>query len=270
MMKIAVIIPAKGNPDVTIKCLESFYHYHCNPSVYTWKVFQADTGSSSGDLECVRQFALNQFTSEQFQLIEYDWYNFAKINNDVAFNHVDDAFTHYMFCNNDIEFTCNILDRSVELFTKNPKVIGTLGYRLIYPDGRIQHDGQSAQLASQAGHTYMHISHLNLRSLASTIKYDTVRKVLGNTFACVLTEASLFKLIGGLSEKYCECFEDVQYNLECLDQSRINLCLESKYSAIHSESLTRDTNPLKKQNEATDYKTLMNFWFRDRRNHKHA
>ena len=110
--KVAIIIPAKGNPDVTIKCLESFYEHHQDTSdLYQWTIFHADTGSSQEDLDTLINYTSQTFSDDQFKLIRYDWYNFAKINNDVVFNHVDDTFTHYMFCNNDIEFKCNLLDR---------------------------------------------------------------------------------------------------------------------------------------------------------------
>jgi O-antigen biosynthesis protein len=268
MHKIAIIIPARGNPDVTQRCLDTFLKYHSNPIGYTWKIFHADTGSSQSDISTLTKYTDEHFDQNMFQLIEYDWYNFAKINNDVAFNHIDNSFTHYLFCNNDVEFTCNVLDRSIELYDKNPDKIGTIGYRLLYPNHQIQHDGQMVKLKYEKTHDndypYLHIGHENLRKHAETIEYNTIRKVIGNTFACVLTESSLYKKIGGLSENYCECFEDVQYNLECVDNNRVNICLESKYSIIHYESLTRNENPGKLEREKQDYRQLMEFWFRDR------
>ena len=41
-------------------------------------------------------------------LIEYDYYNFAKINNDVVKNHVTNEYEFLLFCNNDIMLLNNI------------------------------------------------------------------------------------------------------------------------------------------------------------------
>ncbi len=255
--KIAIIMPAKGNPDVTIKALKTFNDNHHISAKYSWKIFHADTGSSSEDLNILTTFTDQTFHKDNFQLIEYDWYNFAGINNDVVANYVDDTFTHLLFCNNDLEFTCNILDRTMEIYEKNPNKIGTVGYRLLFPDGMIQHDGQYAKMKQDK----LHIGHINFKLPSLNITYDHPRKVLGNTFACVMTEKKLFETIGGLSEDYYECYEDVQYNLECLDRGMVNLCLESKYNVIHYESLTRGVN-LEKINK--DYWVLKKFWSREK------
>lgn len=263
-MKLAIVIPAKGNPEVTITCFTSFLMHHKDVNV-EWTIFHADTGSNENDLNRIKQFCSTAFNPSQFKLIEYDWYNFAKINNDVVFNHIDDSYTHILFCNNDIQFIGDLLTRSFEIFEKNSGKIGTIGYRLLYPNGTIQHDGQFIRPAKQDNRYYLNISHINLRQLNNIhCQYGTIRRVIGNTFACVMTEMSLFKEIGGLSSNYLECFEDVQYNLECIDHGRQNICLESIYSAFHHESLTRDANPDKAKNEGIDYRRLVNFYFRDR------
>ena len=94
--KVAVIIPTKGNVDMLFDCVDSFYQY-CNPNYFN--IFVADTGSEEDEKNKMKEKFLSY---PNIKLIEYDYYNFSKINNDVVKNHVDDTFNFLLLCNNDI------------------------------------------------------------------------------------------------------------------------------------------------------------------------
>ncbi len=74
--KVAVIIPTKGNVEMLKECVDSFY-IHCNSELFD--IFIADTGSTDDEKETLKS---NIKDYNNIKLIEYDYYNFAKINND--------------------------------------------------------------------------------------------------------------------------------------------------------------------------------------------
>jgi GT2 family glycosyltransferase len=84
-------------------------------------------------------------------------------------------------------------------------------------------------------------------------------KVNGNTFALCLVRRKLFTDVGMLSEKYIECFEDVELNMICNLRGKVNIIVESDYWAYHYESLSRGTNEEAKERLRVDYKKLYHF-----------
>jgi len=71
--KVAVIIPTKGKVYMLINCVNSFYE-QCNPELF--HIFIADTGSTDEEKETIKE---NIKQHNNVTLIEYDYYNFAKI-----------------------------------------------------------------------------------------------------------------------------------------------------------------------------------------------
>ena len=72
--KVAIIIPTKGNVNMLYECVKSFYD-HCNQDYF--EIFIADTGSTDSEKEWIQNNILNLGF---INFIEYDYYNFAKIN----------------------------------------------------------------------------------------------------------------------------------------------------------------------------------------------
>jgi len=82
--KVAIIIPTKGKVDILYDCVKSFYD-NCNSELFD--IFIADTGSTNEEKGRIKNEIL---PFGNINLIEYDYYNFAKINNDVVKNHTSD------------------------------------------------------------------------------------------------------------------------------------------------------------------------------------
>ena len=89
--KVAIIIPTKGNVDMLYECVKSFYD-HCNHNLFD--VFIADTGSTDDEKN---QIKTQIIPLGNINFIEYDYYNFAKINNDVVKNHSNDDYEFILF-----------------------------------------------------------------------------------------------------------------------------------------------------------------------------
>lgn len=240
--KVAVIIPTKGNVDILFDCIDSFYE-HCNPSYF--QIFVADTGSDSSELESMKQKFSNH---NNLKLIEYDYYNFAKINNDVVRNHVDDTFDFILFCNNDIKLLSNVIDSMMMTFDEKPNA-GTVGARLYFPDNTIQHDGIFAIYDTKKN--YIGLTHFGLKTHYNFT--NTKRVVPGNTGALLMIRKKTFEKIGMFNEGYINCFEDVELNFKCIIHG-FNNYLDCNSVAYHYESKTRNSDPDNLKKLEMDYK----------------
>jgi GT2 family glycosyltransferase len=243
---IGVIIPTKGNVDLLTKCVDSIWEKDDYPLM---TIYIADTGSSPEEIEEIKSLiskhSLMSDRPRNIVLIEYDYYNFAQINNDVVWNHVGDEIDVLLFCNNDIELINNAVTRMVEVINK--KGVGTVGARLHYGDGSIQHSGIIAFVGQDRR---IMLSHKGLKSYYNYHNRNT--EVFGNTAAFMMIKKDMFNRIGGFNQGYTECFEDVELNVDCLSRGLKNIFV-SDAVCYHYESQTRKEDPNKMKREAEDY-----------------
>jgi len=252
--KVAVIIPTKGKTNILFDCLNSFID-NCNSDTY--EIFVADTGSSDDEKIQIKEFISSNTDKVKINLIEYDYYNFAKINNDVVKNYINDDFEFLLFCNNDIKILNNVIYEMTNDFKEN-KNTGTVGSRLYFENNTVQHDGIIMIIKKHSEHgNILGVTHDNLHSY---FKYTIhTKEVLGSTGALLMIRKNVFIKCDMFNENYISCFEDVELNLKCVTLGFKNY-LSGKSVAYHYESLTRNEDPdnLKKLNE--DYiKNLVPF-----------
>jgi GT2 family glycosyltransferase len=225
--KVAVIIPTKNKSEMVTECVESFFE-HCNPDIFD--IFIADTGSDENEKNTIK------LLSEKYNnvsVIEYDYYNFAKINNDVVNNHIGGEYTYLLFCNNDVKILNNVIYGMLRVFKTQNKV-GTVGCRLHFGDKTIQHDGVELIITPNK---QLHITHSNIKSYYSFTPY--LKEVVGSTAALLMIGVNTFKLCGGFNENYINCFEDVELNLRCVTMGFKNY-YDGSLVAYHYESQTRN------------------------------
>ena len=226
--KVAVIIPTKGKLELLLPCLDSFYE-HCNPNLFN--IFIADTGSSDEEKDQIKNYIS---LKGNIDLIEYDYYNFAKINNDVVKNHIDDSYEFLLFCNNDIKLLNNVIYGMLKTFKENPRT-GTVGARLHFEDGTIQHDGIFIYL-NQSNKNVV-TNHKNKNSYYNFS--NEISEVVGNTAALMMIMRDVFIKTGMFNDNYRHCFEDVELNLKLKLKNLINYT-NGKCVAYHYESQSRD------------------------------
>lgn len=242
--KVAIIIPTKGNVDMLKDCVDSFYQ-HCNPELF--HIFIADTGSTDEEKNILKDYIIQY---NNITLVEYDYYNFAKINNDVVKNHVTDDYEFLLFCNNDIKLLNNVIYGMLNIFKTTPKV-GTIGCRLHFEDNTVQHDGIMCFLNTEKT---LFISHHGLNSYYNYSNSN--RKVLGSTAALLIIKKDIFVKCDYLNENYSTCFEDVELNLKCLMMGLENYC-NSNLVAYHYESQTRNDDSEKLKKQTDDYNNIL-------------
>ena len=242
--KVAVIIPTKGKLELLLPCLDSFYT-HCNNSLFD--IFIADTGSSDEEKSQISDYIS---LKNNIKLIEYNYYNFAKINNDVVKNHITNEYEYLLFCNNDIKLLNNVIYGMLKVFKSKSKV-GTVGCRLHFEDNTIQHNGVFMMVNKQ---NQLRLGHIGL---GSYFNYSIGQKsVIGSTAALLMIKKNMFEQFGYFNENYTTCFEDVELNLKSIILNYENI-IDSDLVAYHLECQTRGKTEINQKNESLDYSNTL-------------
>lgn len=230
--KVAIIIPTKGKLQMLFDCIDSFQTY-CDQNMFD--IFIADTGSSNEEINFTTQ-KIKEYSN--VKLIQYDYYNFAKINNDVVKNHLNNEYEFILFSNNDIKILNDVVTGMLSVFEKY-KNAGTVGVRLHYGNNTIQHNGVIINQNTK-GENLIGVGHANLTNYYN---YQIgVFETFGNTAGLLMIRKFLFEKIGGFNENYISCFEDVELNIMCLSRGLTNFN-NSDCVAYHYESQTRNEDP---------------------------
>jgi GT2 family glycosyltransferase len=244
MGKIAIIIPTKGNVDMLFNCIDSFFK-ECDKNLFD--IFIADTGSTDEEKEKIK-IKINSFSN--INLIEYDYYNFAKINNDVVKNHISDDYEFLLFSNNDIKVLNNVIGGMLKIF-KTTANVGTVGCRLHFGDNTVQHAGILTFFSKQRA---FQLTHDEIFSFYP--KKIKIEKVFGNTAALLMIRKKTFEKCGMFNEKYISCFEDVELNVKCTIIG-LNNYYDGNLVAYHYESQTRKNDTEYNNKLQFDYENFL-------------
>lgn len=245
--QVAIVILTKNNPRLLDLCLNSIAKHTITTS---YKIYICDTGSDEATLNINMSLAKRLFDEHTCKMFLLDRYNFGKNNNEMIFNHIDEEWV--LLCNDDIELKTNCIDEMYNwaITTSN---IGSVGCRLEFPDGAIQHAGQIAYVDPTG---LLQCTH---RGYGSRIKYGTT-KVVGNTGALMLTNRETFKSCNGFDEMFEECWEDIQLNMQYILHGYDNWYLDHIH-AIHRESSTRKQDSPALLKLRLDYTYKLKPWF---------
>lgn len=244
--KVTVIIPTKNNLNYLINNIKSWNDV---VNYNNYKIIIADTGSDDNVIA-----GYDKILNDKIKLIKYDYYNFAKINNDVVNNHIDNDTELILFCNDDIKLLNDALSRCVEIYNINHNNVGTIGIRLHYENSSVQHNGI---MLFRDSDKHIRLSHRDIRKTDNYFK-GINKNSIGNTGAFLLINKNRFIEIGGFSEDYVECLEDVQLNLSCKLLGLNNITV-SDAVAYHYESISRNKIEGGDDRFMYDYYTLLKF-----------
>ena len=242
--KVAIIIPTKGKIEILFDCIKSYFD-NCDMNIF--EIFIADTGSTDEEKTQIKNF-ISQYNN--INLIEFDYYNFAKINNEVVKNYLTTKHEFILFSNNDIKIMNDILSGMLQIFKENPRT-GTVGCRLHFEDNTIQHDGI---FVAKSKTNNLTLSHINFKNYYNY--FNNTKEVIGNTGGLMLVRKNVFENIGLFSENYLSCFEDVDLNIKLVSINLKNyIC--GKCVAYHYESQTRKEDPENLDKQKIDYSKLV-------------
>jgi GT2 family glycosyltransferase len=181
------------------------------------------------------------------KVVCFDYYNFAKLNNEIVRNHLNPKSNIVLFCNNDIELINDAITEALYVFNEK-KDVGTVGARLHFEDNSIQHTGI---VVFKNQKNVVGVSHLGLKTYYS---YENKKSsvVHGNTGAFLMMNKNLFNELGMFNENYIECFEDVELNLKSVLNSKRNY-IANNAVCYHYESQTRNLSEEKNKRMIEDY-----------------
>jgi GT2 family glycosyltransferase len=243
--KIALVILSKDNVNMLTDCVNSI---KTQSNYKNFNIHIGDTGSNDDN----KNFIKNNLLNENVKLIELDDYNFAKNNNQIV-NGLPDDVEYILFCNDDVKLINDAISHMmftyIEKSQKND--VGTIGARLHYENGKIQHGGI---VLYKRENKQLGLSHIGINTFYNA--ENTIAKVIGNTGAFMLIKKCDFLDVGGFNEKTSECFEDLLLNLELIKAGKINY-FDGESVAYHLESVTRNKDNDKMKRMSVDYNTIL-------------
>ena len=231
--KVAIIIPTKNHWELVKQCVESIERTVKRVAYDIVVIDHASTDEAS--------VAYFETLKERHTVLRYEGvFNFSAINN-WGVKQLKETYSHYLFCNNDIEATQDDwLERMMELCQKPD--VGMVGAKLLYPDGSmIQHAGVCVGMYGAAEH-FGKFMHDRLADGSLHPGYHgsliTNHEVSAVTAACALMRADAFERIGGYEEGLPVGFGDVDLCLKTREAGfRIIFCPMA--TLVHHESYTR-------------------------------
>jgi O-antigen biosynthesis protein len=215
-LKVAIIIPTRDRVDLLRRCLDSIM---TKTTYGRYEPVIVDNDSSEPE-------TLDYLSNFKGRVLSCPGeFNFSRMNNTAA-RHVDCDML--LFLNNDTEV---ISEEWLEAMIEHAQraSVGAVGTRLLYADGRVQHEGILVGCNGLA----CNVDHRGYFALG-----NVVRNVSAVTAACMMTRSVLFEELGGFDESLPVAFNDVDY---CLRAGKSGyLVVYTPYSVLyHYEGGTR-------------------------------
>ena len=231
--RVAIIIPTKNLGDLVRQCIDSI---RATVQHVNYQIILIDHAST--DADSLAYFDSLQTSADVTVLRYAGVFNFSSINN-WAVQQLSGPYTHYLFCNNDIQaLEPGWLEHLVGQ-CQEPGV-GITGAQLLYPDrSTIQHAGVCVGAFRAAEH-YGKFLRLpdNRIDVSAMGRLICAHEVSAVTAACLLMRKEAFDAIGGFDEALAVGFGDVDLCLRTLQQGwRIVYCPQA--TLVHHESMSR-------------------------------
>ncbi|HET6265960.1 MAG TPA: glycosyltransferase family 2 protein, partial [Usitatibacter sp.] len=230
-LKVAIIIPTKNHGELLRQCIESIRE--------TVKEAAYDIVVVDHESDDPGTRAYLQSIADSVRVLRYAGvFNFSAINN-FAVSQLPQGYSHYLFCNNDIEaLEPGWLERMLEL-AQQPSV-GAVGALLFYPDRkRIQHAGVCVGMYGAAEHYGKWVNFEEDPVEPELLRVN--REVSAVTAACMLVRADAFRLVEGFDEAIAVGFGDVDLCLRIGDRG-FRILVSPHARLVHHESYTRGTS----------------------------
>ncbi len=238
--KVLIIIPTTGNPRYLKPCLDTLLQTTLYPS-FEIIILDNSRGKFADGIEYARQAGATVLDCDE----DFNW---SRLNNKGA-AHSDGEML--LFLNDDIE-VCDPhwLDEMVRLALLDD--VGTVGCRLLYPNGALQHGG--VFLVDHGGGA-RHLFHRQLPDKGIYQQLDAcARETSANTGAALMITRAKFDKLGRFDEKLALVGNDIDLCLRCREAGLRNLWTPHS-TLVHHESVSRKNKPIGK-----DEKSMWQRW----------
>jgi GT2 family glycosyltransferase len=231
-LRVAIIVPTKNHGVLLRQCIDSI---RATVKGVAYDIVVVD--HESDDRETVEYLA--SVAASGIKVLRYEGiFNFSAINN-WAVAQLAAPYSHYLFCNNDIEAKEEgWLERMLELGQQ--PAIAIVGAKLLYPDGKtIQHGGVCVGAYGAAEHYGKRLRYPGDPVEAGFGELLQMNhEVAAVTAACMLIRQEAFREVGGFDEAILVGFGDVDLCLRIGAKGyRILFCPHAQL--LHHESYTR-------------------------------
>jgi len=202
--KVSIIIPNKGQARMLERCIASIMQ---RTSYRNFDLLVIDNGSTD---DAVLRYYASLASVPQMRIINHPGaFNFSKANNLGARLSSGDIL---LFLNNDTEALAPDWLEEMVRWAERPE-IGTVGAKLLYPDGCIQHAGIIIGMGGLADHVYREAGETHRGILGSVNWYRNYMAVTG---ACMMMRREVFEEVGGFDEAYQLVYSDVEICLRII------------------------------------------------------
>jgi GT2 family glycosyltransferase/glycosyltransferase involved in cell wall biosynthesis len=204
--KVSIIIPTKDSPVYIKRCVESILGVSTHDD---FEILLVDSGST--DRETLKLYEAWQ-GSDRVRVLNWDKpFNFSSVCN---FGAAEAQGEYLLFLNNDTEVRTPGWMQAMLHESKKPGV-GSVGAKLLYPDGTIQHAGIVTGVAGMAGHVMRFMPDVP-QDLPMPGAKDVIREVSACTAACLMVRKETFERVGGFDERFRIAYNDVDLGLRLL------------------------------------------------------
>ncbi len=214
---VSIIIPTRDRIDLLRRCITSIEmkSTYCN-----YEIVIVDNDSKE-------EVTFEYLNKLPHRCVAYPGtFNYAAMTN---FAVGEAAGEYVLFLNNDTEVITGEWIEAMLEHGQRPEV-AAVGTRLLYPDGRPQHEGIIIGLGGSSAGNVNHGGYFGLDEL--------VHNVSAVTGACMMTRRDVFDRLGGFEENLGVAFNDVDYCLRAREQGY--LIVYTPYAVLyHHESGTR-------------------------------
>ena len=215
--KVSIIIPTRDRLDMLSRCVRTIRK---KSSYENYEILVVDNESREHD-------TLEYLASFQGRVIPYPHaFNFASIVNTGARAAEGEVL---LFLNNDTEVISPDWIEAMLEHAQRPQV-AAVGARLLYPDGRVQHEGIIMGLGGGSAGNVDHGGYFS--------QGQSVRNCSAVTGACMMVRADVFWELCGFDERLRVAFNDVDYCLRARQKGL--LVVYTPYAVLyHHESASR-------------------------------
>ena len=229
--KVSIIVPFKDKIEFMDRFLASLFNKTQYPD---FEVILINNGSKE---KRSKRF-IEALKPERVTVLSYPFsFNWSRINNEGAKKATGDFL---LFMNNDMEILEPAwLSDMVGMMWNNPD-IGTVGARLIYGDGTIQHIGVHTDCRREV-YAYHYGRFQPFGSPGYFGLHQLNHEAVAVTGACMMVRKDLFESMGGFNEKYPVNYGDVEFCLRLNKEHRKRNAVCMSSIIFHHESTTRQT-----------------------------
>ena len=247
--KVSIVIPTKDKVEYLERAIESIKEH---TKYGNYEIVVVNNRSEENETEEY----FKKIVTEGVKVLDFDEpFHFGRLYNWAA-KKVDGEYM--LILNNDVKVLNDGWLESMLEWAQLPEV-GSVGARLYYPDGKIQHAGVIVGAGGAAAHSHRLLE-------GDTFGYEgcvvNVRNYLAVTGACMMVRRELFLDMGGFDEQFDPAYQDVDFGIRLYDEKGLFNVYTPYAELVHYESVSRfdSRNKEKLEKDTVNAEKLRQKW----------